>query len=77
MLRIFEDFPFTMIVFGIMAQICHFLMLRNFPFVSFLSVGFILGSLLMIVNHYLAFSYFTAVYHPFVEVSFNHCYWIK
>lgn len=67
-LWLFESFPFTMIICGIFEQCSHYLILSNFPFVSFFSPGFILSILFMITNHYLAFKYFAANYYPFSEV---------
>lgn len=59
-----------MVMFGITTQICHFLIIKNFPFVTFLSFNFIGTMILEVVNHYLAFSYFSATYYPFFEVTF-------
>ncbi|XP_018574149.1 protein TEX261 [Anoplophora glabripennis] len=67
-LWIFENFPISMIVFGILAHLVHYIILKNFPYVSFSSLGFLAAVVLIIINHYLAFSYFAAVYHPFFEV---------
>ncbi|XP_050297289.1 protein TEX261 [Anthonomus grandis grandis] len=67
-LWLFENFPPSMIICGILAQICHFAILNNFPYVAFSSPFFIFGVVFVIVNHYLAFSYFASTYHPFSEV---------
>lgn len=69
LLWVIENFPPVMIVLGIMAQLSHFVLLQNFPTVTFLSFGFIIAVILIVINHYFAFSYFTAVYHPFFEVK--------
>ncbi|KAF7268755.1 protein TEX261 [Rhynchophorus ferrugineus] len=63
-----EGLPTSMTVCGILAQLCHFVILANFPFVAFSSPFFIIGVIFVIVNHYLAFSYFSTTYHPFSEV---------
>ncbi|CAG9815545.1 unnamed protein product [Phaedon cochleariae] len=68
LLWIFESFPVTMIIFGLLAQLSHYMILRNFPFFSFISLGFVTAVLFVIINHYLAFAYFASVYHPFSEV---------
>lgn len=57
-----------MILCGVLGQLCHFVILSNFPFVAFSSIQFIFGVILVIVNHYFAFSYFSSTYHPFSEV---------
>ncbi|XP_056643439.1 protein TEX261 [Diorhabda carinulata] len=67
-LWIFERFPTSMIVCGLLAQVTHFVILRNFPFVAFLSIEFVATVLFILINHYLAFSYFATVYHTFSEV---------
>lgn len=70
-LWLFESFPLTMILCGVLGQLCHFVILSNFPFVAFSSIQFIFGVILVIVNHYLAFSYFSSTYHPFSEVCYT------
>ncbi|XP_066145492.1 protein TEX261 [Euwallacea fornicatus] len=67
-LWLFENFPTVMIICGILAQVCHFMILSNFPFVAFSSPQFIFGMIFVLVNHYFAFSYFSSTYHPFSEV---------
>ncbi|CAG9857341.1 unnamed protein product [Phyllotreta striolata] len=64
----FENFPISMIGCGVAAQLIHFVILRSFPFVSFLSIEFVTTVLFIIINHYLAFSYFSSVYYNFSEV---------
>ncbi|KAG5896478.1 hypothetical protein JTB14_005859 [Gonioctena quinquepunctata] len=68
LLWIFESFPLPMIICGTLATLSHYVILRSFPFVSFLSLGFLTAVVFIVINHYLAFSYFAAVYHPFSEV---------
>ncbi|CAH1983271.1 unnamed protein product [Acanthoscelides obtectus] len=68
LLWIFENFPLSMILFGIAEQLTHYVILTNFPFVAFSSIGFVASVLFVVINHYLAFSYFATVYHPFSEV---------
>ncbi|CAG9835578.1 unnamed protein product [Diabrotica balteata] len=68
LLWIFESFPTSVVVCGLLAQLNHFVILRNFPYVVFLSLEFIATVVFIILNHYLAFSYFATVYHTFSEV---------
>nr|CAH7713697.1 unnamed protein product [Callosobruchus chinensis] len=68
LLWIFENFPMSMILFGVAGQLSHYIILTNFPFVGFTSFGFVAAVLFIVINHYLAFSYFATVYHPFSEV---------
>jgi hypothetical protein len=44
LLFVFEDFSTSMIVCGVVAQLCHLLIMRTFPFVNVTSIPFI-GSL--------------------------------
>ncbi|KAL1510009.1 hypothetical protein ABEB36_004667 [Hypothenemus hampei] len=68
LLWVFESFPTMMIMCGLLAQLCHFTVLSNFPFVNFKSPFFLLGVILIFVNHGFAFSHFSSIYHPFSEV---------
>ncbi|SPP73562.1 protein TEX261 [Drosophila guanche] len=78
MLMVFEDLPWSMLLCGFVAQGFHLSIMGGFPFIRLLSVPF-LGSLVMlVVNHLLAFQYFTTVYVPFTQVLayFTICMWI-
>lgn len=68
-LWLFENFPNVMVLCGISAQIVHYVILSNFPYVYFLSPAFLLGAAFILINHYLAFQYFSAHYYMFSEVS--------
>ncbi|CAH0552960.1 unnamed protein product [Brassicogethes aeneus] len=68
LLWLLESFPTSLIVCGLTAQIVHFIILKNFPFVVFLSPPFLAAVTLIIINHYLAFSHFGEFYYPFSEV---------
>ena len=46
-------------------------MLSSFPFFSFSSPAFIVSMVMVLVNHYLAFSFFGENYFPFSEVNIN------
>ncbi|XP_055620352.1 protein TEX261 isoform X1 [Toxorhynchites rutilus septentrionalis] len=73
-----ERFSWTMLVCGLGAQVLHAVILKNFPFVKFLSPSFLGAVALLLVNHYLAFVYFQWQYHPFSEVMayFTLCLWL-
>lgn len=57
---------------GILAHLTHLLILNSFPVVVLSSPQFLLAIVMLVVNHYLAFSYFGSVYHPFSEVSYQY-----
>ncbi|CAH0391827.1 unnamed protein product [Bemisia tabaci] len=75
---LFEDLPKTLIICGISSQVTHLLILQTFPFFTITSPTFIVAVILLFVNHYLAFDYFSSVYHPFSEVMayFTLCLWL-
>merc|ERR1712050_128548 len=77
-LFIFEDIPTIMVVCGIVAQVGHLALLSSFPFFSISSPSFMLSAVMVIANHYLAFSYFGEKYYPFSEVMayFTVCMWL-
>lgn len=60
-----------MVFCGLADQALHALILNDFPYVNLKSVQFIGAVFLLIINHYLAFSYFTQHYFNFAEVIFN------
>lgn len=68
---LFEDFPLSMNASGIVAHLTHLFILNSFPVVVLNSPQFLLAIVMLVVNHYLAFSYFGNVYHPFSEVCFQ------
>ncbi|KAH8418349.1 hypothetical protein KR222_002650 [Zaprionus bogoriensis] len=72
MLIFFEDFPWTMLLCGLAAQGFHFSIMTSFPFIQLLSLPFIGSLAMLVINHVLAFQYFTAVYVPFTQVCFLH-----
>ncbi|KAI1295499.1 Uncharacterized protein HDE_05572 [Halotydeus destructor] len=78
MLLIFEDLPYSMVICGLVSQVVHFSLLSNFPYFEFTSPSFLVGCVLLVVNHYLAFSHFAAKFYPFTQVLgfFTLCLWI-
>lgn len=65
-------------IFGILAQISHLLILRTFPEVRIASLEFIAAVILLIVNHYLSYTYFNEVYYSLSEILgyFTLCLWL-
>lgn len=64
----FDNLPWSMILCGLFAQLLHGIIMKNFPFVEFLSPSFIGSVILLITNHVLAFQYFSSIYYAFTEV---------
>lgn len=73
-----EDFSWTMVICGLLAQLMHGAIMNNFPFIEFLSVPFVGSIVMLLVNHYLAFRYFTENHYEFSEVLayFTLCMWL-
>lgn len=78
LLLLFEDLPIIMIISGIISQLIHFLILQSFPYFELSSITFISGLILLIINHYFAFNYFSSTFLPFSQVLgyFTLCLWI-
>lgn len=68
LLLLFESFPLTMMMFAILSHLVHYMVLQSFPYFDLSSIPFLSGMLLMVLNHYLAFSFFSSEYHPFSHV---------
>ena len=73
-----EDFPISMIVSGILSHVVYLIILDSFPYFDLTGFAFISGVILLLINHYLAFSYFASVFHPFSQVLgyFTICLWL-
>lgn len=76
-LLLFEDLPLSLVLTGLATNIVYIGLLTTFPFIELSSPVFILSGVLLVVNHYLAFSHFSSVWHPFTEVLafFTVCLW--
>lgn len=74
----FENMPWMLIGSCLTANCTYFLVMKTFPFIQLSSPVFIASLVLLLVNHYLAFSYFASVWHPFSEVLgfFTICIWL-
>ncbi|XP_028391143.1 protein TEX261-like [Dendronephthya gigantea] len=77
-LLLFESFPWYIVALGLATNVVYFLLLNDFPYISFTSPVFLLSVVLVFVNHYLAFQFFSQVYYAFSEILgyFTVCLWI-
>ncbi|XP_037887751.1 protein TEX261 [Glossina fuscipes] len=73
-----DDLPWRMVIMGFVTQAFHLAIMGNFPFIKFLSIPFIGSVVCLILNHFLAFQYFTSFYYPFTQVLayFTLCLWM-
>lgn len=69
LLMLTESFSWTMIVCGLLAQVIHLAILRNFPNIKIVSIEFWGAVIMLMVNHYLAYKHFQEVYYSLSEVS--------
>lgn len=65
----FDHLSWSMVFCGLGAQIFHGFIMKNFPYVKFISISFAGAVILLVINHYLAFQYFSTTYHSFSEVT--------
>ncbi|XP_055838875.1 protein TEX261 [Episyrphus balteatus] len=74
----FENLSWNMVFCGFGAQFFHFCIMKNFPNIRFLSFSFFGAVIFLILNHLLAFQYFTTNLYPFSEVLgyFIICLWL-
>lgn len=63
-----DNVPWRMILMGFVTQAFHLAIMSNFPFISFLSFSFLGAICCLLINHVLAFQFFTTVFYPFSEV---------
>ncbi|XP_048747041.2 protein TEX261-like [Ostrea edulis] len=77
-LLLFEDLPLSMTVAGLVGNIAYFFVLQYFPYFELSSPSFLISIVLVVINHYFAFSYFSTVWHPFSDVLayFTICLWL-
>lgn len=77
-LFLFESLPLSMTLTGLFSTLLYSTLLPNFPDIDLSSPSFILSLILVFVNHYLAFGYFSQEWYPFGEVIgyFTVCLWI-
>lgn len=69
LLLVGENFTWTLIVCGLLAQLVHLAILRNFPNIKILSLEFSGAVFLLLFNHYLAYKHFQEVYYSLSEVK--------
>ncbi|KAI8092131.1 transmembrane adaptor Erv26-domain-containing protein [Gilbertella persicaria] len=75
---IFDRLPFFYLAFSIGCHLVYSLNLRTFPFISLSSLPFIASCILVFVDHFLWFRYFTTHYRPFMDIAafFGLCVWL-
>ncbi|KAH7636241.1 protein TEX261 [Dermatophagoides farinae] len=77
-LFLFENLPSYLIICGLLSHLNNMVILKTFPFFQLSSPSFIFFIVMLVINHYLAFTYFAQVNLYFVQVLsyFTVCLWI-
>ncbi|CAL8105683.1 unnamed protein product [Orchesella dallaii] len=65
---LFEEFPLLMTACGLFSQILHWYMMKTFPYFVLCSPTFILMVTFSVLNHYLAFTYFSSHHYQSMEI---------
>ena len=63
-----NQISWTLGAIGLLSNVIYFLILAEFPVITFLSPTFLFGMVLLLVHHYFAFSFFNYHYYPFPEI---------
>ncbi|KAM3584286.1 erv26 superfamily protein [Umbelopsis sp. WA50703] len=77
-LWIFDRKPFFQIVFSLICHGVYSMNLQTFPFISLTSPAFLASCVLVLVDHFVWFQYFTRHYTPFMDIAafFGICVWL-
>jgi len=57
-----------MVLLGIISHGVHWIILQSFPYFDLTGPPFVSGVVLLLINHYIAFSFFAGDFHPFSQV---------
>ncbi|KAI8370038.1 transmembrane adaptor Erv26-domain-containing protein [Choanephora cucurbitarum] len=78
LLWVFDRLPFFYLAFSAGCHLVYSLNLRTFPFIRLTSVPFVSSCLLVFVDHFIWFKYFTTHYRPFMDIAafFGLCVWL-
>ena len=75
---VIDGMPYLIIINGVLLHMCYYACIKHFPYVVLTDPLFLLGSILLILQHYLAYNYFLEYYCPFSEILayFTFCVWL-
>ncbi|ORZ03469.1 transmembrane adaptor Erv26-domain-containing protein [Syncephalastrum racemosum] len=78
LLWVVDGLPFFRLAFSIMCHGVYTLNLKTFPFINLLSPAFIASCLLVFVDHFVWFRYFSVHYRAFMDIAafFGVCVWL-
>eukprot|EP01117_Protostelium_nocturnum_P018058 TRINITY_DN7468_c0_g1_i1.p1 TRINITY_DN7468_c0_g1~~TRINITY_DN7468_c0_g1_i1.p1 ORF type:complete len:205 (-),score=45.73 TRINITY_DN7468_c0_g1_i1:71-685(-) len=77
-LLLFTELPSSYLLIGILAHVCYYLLMKDFPFMQMLSLTFLLGCALLMLDHFVWFYYFSRHWHEFNQTLsfFVTCVWL-
>ncbi|CAO3666666.1 unnamed protein product [Umbelopsis ramanniana] len=77
-LWIFDRKPFFQILFSLACHGVYSMNLQTFPFISLTSPPFLASCVLVLIDHFVWFQYFTRHYTPFMDIAafFGVCVWL-
>ncbi|KAI8338964.1 transmembrane adaptor Erv26-domain-containing protein [Chlamydoabsidia padenii] len=78
LLCIFDRLPVLQLLFSVFCHGVYSMNLKTFPFIQLTSLPFIGSCVLVFVDHFLWFRYFTKYYRPFMDIAsfFGVCVWL-
>ncbi|KAL0087547.1 transmembrane adaptor Erv26-domain-containing protein [Phycomyces blakesleeanus] len=77
-LLLFDRLPFLQIAFSLFCHGVYSMNLKTFPFINLTSLPFLSSCVLVFVDHFVWFRYFTKHYRPFMDIAafFGICVWL-
>ncbi|KAI9027560.1 transmembrane adaptor Erv26-domain-containing protein [Phycomyces nitens] len=77
-LLLFDRLPFFQIAFSLLCHGVYSMNLQTFPFINLTSLPFLSSCVLVFVDHFVWFRYFTSHYRPFMDIAafFGICVWL-
>ncbi|KAK3816999.1 MAG: transmembrane adaptor Erv26-domain-containing protein [Linnemannia gamsii] len=78
MLLVVDGLPFTKIMFSLACHAVYSTNLSNFPYINLVSIPFLSSIVLVLVDHFMWFQYFSNKYYSFMSIAsfFGICVWL-
>ncbi|KAF9121115.1 erv26 super protein [Mortierella sp. 14UC] len=78
MLLVVDGLPFTKVMFSLACHAVYSTNLSNFPYINLVSIPFLSSVVLVLVDHFMWFQYFSSKYYSFMRIAsfFGICVWL-
>ncbi|KAF9911872.1 erv26 super protein [Linnemannia zychae] len=78
MLLVVDRLPFTKVMFSLACHAVYSTNLSNFPYINLISIPFLSSVVLVLVDHFMWFQYFSTKYYSFMSIAsfFGICVWL-